>query len=117
MTVTASSINTALEALADRTAVLAPKVQVYTPGAAHDWELPAHAQWVEIVLVGGGGGGSAAEVGSGWAGAGGGSGAVVRRVLPASQLADGLRVEAGEAGTGGVYDGAGASGGVQSTVS
>lgn len=81
MTVNASSINVALEGLADRTAVLVPDVQQFTAGGT--WTKPALAKWIRIVLVGQGGNGGVAGGALG-GGGGGGAGEIVSVTLPAA---------------------------------
>jgi len=94
MAVNASAINTPLEALFDRTAVLVPDVQVFPyTGVTDYYTVPPHALWIEIVVVGGGGRGGNTPSGYQHAGAGGGgSGEVVRRVLPASLIGVGTQL-------------------------
>ena len=115
--VTAADINAPLEALADRTAVLVPDVQVFTPtGAPATWTVPEYALWVEILMVGGGGGGGGITSGTtqGLSAGGGGAGATVRRVLPAASIVA-LTIDPGAGGHAGDLD-TPATDGIQSTV-
>lgn len=103
MTVSAADINTVLEGLADRTACLVPKVDVFTTVGESTWTKPANALFIELVLVGGGGGGGGGtgDLGANRGGGGGAAGQLRRVVLPASHVPDTLNVTVGNHGLGG----------------
>ena len=88
MTVTASSINTPLEALLDRTACLVPYVAVLTSNGT--WTKPAHALWVEMFLHNAGQNGASGTSSGG--GGGGAAGTRMRRLFPAAVVPASLAV-------------------------
>ena len=102
MTITAANVNTAIEALLDRTACLVPNVKTYTANGS--WAKPANALFIEITLVGGGGGGGGGlgdQYGPPHGGGGGASGSIWTVRFSAAQVPASLSVYVGAGGAGG----------------
>lgn len=89
MTVTAAQFNTAIEALADRTAALVPAKDFYVAG--NTWTKPANALYVAIVAVGNGGTGGGGK-NTGGAGGGASSGEIAYWFGTADQLPSTLTI-------------------------
>jgi hypothetical protein len=97
MTVTASSFNVPFTSLLDRTATLVPNIQLFTNYlVAGSWTKPAHALWVDFILVGVGRPGANTSGSAPRCGGGGGrSGSIIQRVIPALLVPDSLTVYVG----------------------
>lgn len=104
MTITASAVNSPIEALLDRTATLVPATFTHYSASPGTWTKPAHALWVHFQLIGGGGGGGAIPTGIiGYVpgGGGGGAGQYLSVWLPAAALPSTLTCTCGAGGAGG----------------
>jgi hypothetical protein len=87
---TALSVDTPLEALLDRTACLVPNVQIFE--ADGNWTKPAHALWIEFVMINAGQDGATADTPAGGGGGGGASGCFRHVIMPAAEVPSALIV-------------------------